>query len=70
LRLQKRQFISLKKEYGISLIKIPGKYGVFIFVLGHQVFLEKEAESYKNPDGANLYDIKFVLDRDVTDGIL
>ena len=60
----------VKKEYGISLTKTPGKYQAVILAVAHQVFLEKGVERYKNPDGAVVFDIKSALDREATDGRL
>ena len=61
---------SVNKEYGISLTKTPGKYQAVILAVAHQVFLEKGVANYKNPNGAIVYDIKSVLDREVIDGRL
>jgi len=61
---------SVNKEYGISLTKTPGKYQAVILAVAHQVFLEKGVANYKNPNGAIIYDIKSVLDREVIDGRL
>ena len=60
----------VKKEYGISLSKNPGKYEAVIFAVAHQVFLEKGVGNYKNPNGAVLYDIKSVISKDIVDGRL
>ncbi len=60
----------VKKEYGITLIKTPGKYEVIIFAVAHQVFLEKGIGDYKNPRGAVIFDIKSALNKDLIDGRL
>ena len=60
----------VKKEYGISLTKIPGKYEVIILAVAHQVFLDKGLENYKNPSGSVIYDIKSVMNKDIIDGRL
>jgi len=60
----------VKKEYGISLTKTPGKYQAVILAVAHQVFLEKGVGQFKNPDGAVVFDIKSALDREATDGRL
>ncbi len=60
----------VKKEFGISLSKTPGKYEAVIFAVAHQVFLEKGVGNYKNSNGAVLYDIKSVLSKDIVDGRL
>ena len=60
----------VKKEYGISLIKIPLKYEAVILAVAHQVFIEKGIEKYKNPNGGIIYDIKSVLDKQAVDGRL
>ena len=60
----------VKKQYGISLSKTPGKYQAVILAVAHQVFLEKGIERYKNSNGAVVFDIKSALDREATDGRL
>ncbi len=60
----------VKKEYGISLTKIPGKYEVIILAVAHQEFLDKGLENYKNTSGSVIYDIKSVLNKDIIDGRL
>ena len=60
----------VKKEYGISLIKTTGAYEAVILAVAHQVFIEKGIEKYKNPNGAIIYDIKSVLDKEAVDGRL
>ena len=44
------------------------KYEVAILAVAHQVFIEKGIEKYKNPNGAIIYDIKSVLDKQAIDG--
>ena len=60
----------VKKEYGISLIKIPLKYEAVILAVAHQVFIQEGIEKYKNPNGGIIYDIKSVLDKQAVDGRL
>ena len=60
----------VKKEYGIKLIKTPGKYEVIILAVAHQVFLEKGIGDYKNPRGSVIFDIKSALNKDLIDGRL
>ena len=62
--------ILVKKEYEITLIKTPLKYEAVILAVAHQVFIEKGIEKYKNPNGAIIYDIKSVLDKQAIDGRL
>ena len=62
--------ILVKKEYEITLIKTPLKYEAIILAVAHQVFIEKGIEKYKNPNGAIIYDIKSVLDKQAVDGRL
>ena len=60
----------VKKEYGISLTKLPSKYEAIILAVAHEVFLKNDIEKYKNMRGAVVYDIKSVLDIDTIDGRL
>lgn len=60
----------VKKQYGITLTKTPGKYQAVILAVAHQVFLEKGVGKFKNPNGAVVFDIKSALDREATDGRL
>ena len=68
LRSDRRSY--LVKEYEITLIKTPLKYEAIILAVAHQVFIEKGIEKYKNPNGAIIYDIKSVLDKQAIDGRL
>ena len=60
----------VKKEYGISLTKTPGKYEVIILAVAHQVFIDQKILNYKNPGGSVIYDIKSVMNKDIIDGRL
>jgi UDP-N-acetyl-D-galactosamine dehydrogenase len=60
----------VKKIYGISLTKTPGKYELIILAVAHQVFLDKGLGNYKNPRGSVVYDIKSVMNKDIIDGRL
>jgi UDP-N-acetyl-D-galactosamine dehydrogenase len=60
----------VKKEYGISLTKTPGKYEVIILAVAHQVFIDKKILNYKHPGGSVIYDIKSVMNKDIIDGRL
>ena len=60
----------VKKEYGISLTKSPNKYEAIILAVAHEVFFKNDIEKYKNINGAVVYDIKSVLDKDSVDGRL
>ena len=60
----------VKKEYGISLTKTPGKYEAVILAVAHQVFLEEGVGNFKKHNGSVLYDIKSVIEKDLVDGRL
>ena len=60
----------VKKEYGISLTKTPGKYEAVILAVAHQVFLEQGVGNFKKHNGSVLYDIKSVIEKDLVDGRL
>ena len=60
----------VKKEYGISLTKSPNKYEAIILAVAHEVFFKNDIEKYKNLNGAVVYDIKSILDKDSVDGRL
>jgi len=60
----------VKIEYGITLTDNPGQYEAVILAVAHKTFLEQGIGSYKNPNGAVVFDIKSALDREATDGRL
>ena len=60
----------VKKEYGISLTKTPGKYEAVILAVAHQVFLEEGVGNFKKHNASVLYDIKSVIEKDLVDGRL
>ena len=60
----------VKKEYGISLTKTPGKYEAVILAVAHQVFLEEGVGNFKKYNSSVLYDIKSVIEKDLVDGRL
>jgi len=63
-----------KHEYGIDLISEPlaGQYDAVIVAVGHQQFATLGAEGIRELGKASsvLYDVKYVLPRDVVDGRL
>ena len=60
----------VKKEYGITLIDATKEYEAIILAVAHQDFLQQGIGKYINPNGAVVYDIKSVLQRDLIDGRL